>query len=75
MATIEPIVAKFGCISQSLYEWVKRSQIDASERTGVTNEEDKRIKALERESKELPRANEILRTASAFSPGRSLIAS
>ena len=52
--------------AQTLLEWVKRSQIDAGTRPGVTTAEMARIKELEREVKELRRANEILKTASAF---------
>jgi len=47
-------------------DWVKRREIDSGVRPGVTSEERERIKALEREVKELRRANEILKTASAF---------
>jgi len=65
-ATVESIAPKFGCVPQTLYEWVKRSQIDAGQRVGVPSDVVERLKALERENKELRRANEILRTASAF---------
>lgn len=57
---------KFGCVPSTLIGWVKRAEIDAGLRPGVTSEEQKRIKDLEREVKELRRANEILKTASAF---------
>ena len=63
---VESIAPKIGCVPQTLLEWVKRSQIDAGARPGVTTAEMARIKELEREVKELRRANEILRTASAF---------
>jgi len=53
-------------VPQTLLEWVKRSEVDAGMRPGTTTEEAKRIKELEREIKELRRANDILRTASAF---------
>ena len=49
-----------------MLEWVKRVEIDAGQRPGTTTAEAKRIKELEREVKELRRANDILRTASAF---------
>ena len=65
-AAIESISAKIGCVPQTLNEWVKKSEIDSGAREGVTSEERDRIKALEREVKELRRANEILKLASAF---------
>ena len=65
-AAIESISAKIGCVPQTLNEWVKKSEIDSGARDGVTSEERERIKALEREVKELRRANEILKLASAF---------
>jgi transposase-like protein len=49
-----------------LNEWVKKSEIDSGAREGVTRDERERIKALECENKELRRANEILKLASAF---------
>lgn len=63
---IESIAPKIGCVPQTLLEWVKRQEIEAGSRPGVTTAERERIKELEREVKELRRANEILRTASAF---------
>lgn len=65
-ATIESISAKIGCVPQTLHEWVRKSEIDCGVREGVTSDERERIKALEREVKELRRANEILKLASAF---------
>ncbi len=65
-AAIESISAKIGCVPQTLHEWVKKSEIDSGARDGVTSDERERIKALERENKELRRANEILKLASAF---------
>lgn len=65
-AAIESISAKIGCVPQTLNEWVKKSEIDSGAREGVTSDERDRIKALERENKELRRANEILKLASAF---------
>ena len=65
-ATVVSIAPKIGCAPQTLLEWVKRSEIDAGTRSGITTAEAQRIKDLEREVKELRRANEILRTASAF---------
>ena len=65
-AAIESIAPKIGCVPQTLNEWVKRAEIDASLRDGVTPSEAQRIKELERENGELRRANEILKLASAF---------
>ena len=65
-AAIESISAKIGCVPQTLNEWVKKSEIDSGAREGVTSDERERIKALEREVKELRRANEILKLASVF---------
>ena len=65
-AAIESIAPKIGCVPQTLNEWVKRDQIDAGARDGITTAEREQIKALERENKELRRANEILKLASAF---------
>ena len=65
-AAIESIAPKIGCVPQTLLEWVKRTEIDAGSRPGTTTTEMQRIKDFERENKELRRANEILRTASAF---------
>jgi transposase-like protein len=65
-ATIESIAPKIGCVPQTLHQWVRRYEIDNGIRDGVSSEERDRIKALEREVKELRRANEILKLASAF---------
>ncbi|WP_370689665.1 MULTISPECIES: IS3 family transposase [Burkholderiaceae] len=65
-AAIESIAPKIGCTSQTLLGWVKREEVDSGEREGVTTPERERLKALEREVKELRRANEILKLASAF---------
>ena len=65
-AAVESIAPKIGCVPQTLLEWVKRTEIDGGQRDGLTTSERERFKALERENKELRRANEILRTASAF---------
>lgn len=65
-AAIESIAPKIGCVPQTLLEWVKRAEIDSGQRDGLTTTERERLKALERENRELRRANEILRTASAF---------
>ena len=65
-AAIESIAPKIGCVPQTLHEWVRKQEIDTGMREGTTSEERDRIKALEREVKELRRANEILKLASAF---------
>jgi transposase len=65
-AAVESIAPKIGCAGATLQEWVKRYEIDAGVRDGMTTAERERIKALEREVKELRQANEILRLASAF---------
>ena len=65
-SAIESIAPKIGCVPQTLNEWVKRDEIDSGARTGVTTTELQRLKELERENKELRKANEILKLASAF---------
>jgi transposase len=65
-AAIESIAPKIGCVPQTLLEWVKHAEVDAGARQGVPTAERERIKDLEREIKELRRANEILKLASAF---------
>ena len=65
-AAIESISAKIGCTAETLRRWVRQSEIDLGERGGISTSERERLKELERENQELKRANEILRTASAF---------
>jgi transposase-like protein len=65
-AAVESIAPKIGCVPQTLLEWVKRDEIDSGARAGVTTTEAQRIKDLERQVKELQKANEILKLASAF---------
>lgn len=65
-ACIESIAPKIGCVAQTLHEWVKQQEIDTGARDGLSSDDRERIKALERENKELRRANEILKLASAF---------
>jgi transposase len=65
-AAVESIAPKIGCVPQTLLGWVQRQEIDSGVREGVTTEEAKRVRELERENKELRRANEILKLASAF---------
>ena len=65
-AAVESIAPKIGCVAQTLLDWVKRREVDGGLRVGVTTAEAQRVKELEREVKELRRANEILTLASAF---------
>jgi transposase len=65
-ATIESIAPKIGCVPQTLHDWVRKHEIDTGMCDGVTSAERNRVKALEREVRELRKANEILRLASAF---------
>ena len=65
-AAIESIAPKIGCVPQTLHEWVRKQEIDTGMHDGVTRDERERLKVLEREDKELRRANEILKLASAF---------
>ncbi len=65
-AAVESIALKIGCVPQTLLEWVNRNEVDGGQREGLSTSERERIKALEREVKELRRANDILKTASAF---------
>ena len=65
-SAIESIAPKIGCAAQTLHGWIRKHQTDSGLRPGVTTEERERIKALERENRELRKANEILRLASAY---------
>jgi transposase len=65
-AAIESIAAKMGCKPETLRRWVRRTERDAGTRPGLTTGERERLKQLEREVRELKRANEILRKASAY---------
>ncbi len=65
-AAIRSIAEKIGCSAEALRTWLRRAERDAGQRPGLTPEEQQRLKALERENKELRRANEILRKASAY---------
>lgn len=65
-AAIESIAGKIGCTAQTLCNWVRQTERDQGLRPGATSEEQIRIKALEREVRELRQANEILRKASAY---------
>jgi len=65
-AAIQSISQKLGCTAETLRRWVVQAQRDAGHRPGLTTSERERLKQLERENRELKRANEILRKASAF---------
>ena len=65
-AAITSIAQKCGVTAETLRKWVRRAEVDAGRRPGVSSAEAERIKELEREVKELRRANEILKAASAF---------
>jgi transposase-like protein len=65
-ATIQSIAAKIGCSAEALRNWVKQTEIDTGKRGGLSTDEKARVKELERENRELRRANDILRKASAY---------
>ena len=65
-AAIESVAGKIGCSGQTLCSWVRQAERDLGKRDGPSTAERQRVKELERENRELRRANEILRKASAF---------
>ena len=65
-AAVVSIAAKIGCTPQTLNEWVKRTEVDSGRKPGLTTDMAAKMKALERENRELRQANEILRKASAY---------
>jgi transposase-like protein len=65
-AAIGSIAGKIGCTAETLRKWVRQAEHDQGQRPGATSEERERIKALEREVRELRQANEILKKASAY---------
>ena len=65
-AAINSIAGKMGCTAETLRKWVRQSERDQGKRSGLTTTERDRLKELERENRELKRANEILRKASAY---------
>jgi transposase-like protein len=65
-AAVTSIASKIGCTPQTLHDWVKKAEIDNGQRAGVPTEMAEKLKALERENRELRQANEILRKASAY---------
>lgn len=70
-AAVSSTAVKIGCSAHTLHEWVKRTEVDTGKRAGLPSEVAEKMKALERENRELRQANEILRKASAISPRRS----
>jgi transposase len=64
--TIQRVAGQLGIGVESLRNWVKQAEIDAGDKPGVTTAEAERMKQLEQENRELKRANEILRRASAY---------
>ena len=65
-AAIGSIATKIGCTAETLRKWVRQAERDQGRRAGLSSDDRERLKALERENRELRRANEILRKASAF---------
>ena len=65
-AAVESVAGKIGCAAQSLQRWVLQAERDTGKRAGLSTTERERVKELERENRELKRANDILRTAAAF---------
>ena len=65
-AAIQSVASKIGCTPETLRRWVRQTEYDSGARAGVTTEEQERVRALEREVKQLRQANEILRKASAY---------
>jgi transposase len=65
-AAMLSIASKIGCTTETLRKWVRQAERDQGRRAGLTSEERERLKMLERENRELRRANEILRKASAY---------
>jgi len=65
-AATQSVATKIGCTPETLRSWVKKMEVDSGKQPGVTSDQTERMKALERENRELKRANEILRKASAF---------
>jgi len=65
-AAVVSIATKIGCTPQTLNEWVKKAEVDSGRKPGLTSDMAAKMKALERENRELRQANEILRKASAY---------
>ena len=65
-AAMASIASKIGCTAETLWKWVRQAERDTGQRGGLTTDEKQRMKELEREVRELKRANELLRKASGF---------
>jgi transposase len=65
-ATMTSIASKIGCTAETLRKWVRQAERDQGRREGTTTDDRERLRTLERENRELRRANETLKTASAF---------
>jgi transposase-like protein len=65
-AAMTSIAEKIGCAPSTLHEWVKKAEVHSGRRAGVPSDVSEKLKALERENRELRQANEILRKASAY---------
>jgi transposase len=65
-AAIASVAAKIGASAETVRKWVRRAEVDAGQRPGMTSEEHAEVKRLRRENAELRRANEILKAAAAF---------
>ena len=65
-AAIVSVAGKIGCTAETLRRWVRRAEVDEGRRPGLTSDERARLRELEREVRELRRANEILKSASLF---------
>jgi transposase len=65
-AAVVSIATKIGCTPQTLNEWVNKAEVDSGRKPGLTSDMAAKMKALERENRELRQANEILRKASAY---------
>jgi transposase len=65
-SAIISIAEKIGCTGETLRRWIRQAEKDQGKREGITSDERERLKTLERENRELKRANEILRLASAY---------
>ncbi|MBB3356220.1 transposase-like protein [Novosphingobium sp. BK486] len=65
-AAMVSVAEKIGCSAHTLNEWIKKAEVESGQRAGVPSEMAAKLKALERENRELRQANEILRKASAY---------
>ena len=65
-AALKSIAAKIGCTPETLRSWVNKMEVDSGDKPGIPSEQAEKLRTLERENRELKRANEILRKAAAF---------